>query len=162
MARSGTAKSPPRLLKPAKAQSGASGTTVSPASILGVHVQSAETLRKKIESGLPYDAVSRLQRAFDLPMPALSRCVQIPLRTLARRRSTGRLLPTESERVFRMAQLLAGAERLFDGDRAAARAWLVQPNVALGGEAPLDVSRTEVGARQVEDLIGRLEHGVFP
>jgi uncharacterized protein (DUF2384 family) len=39
--------------------------------------------------------------------------------------------------------------------------WLRSPNRALGGESPLALSKTEVGAREVENLIGRLEHGVF-
>ena len=42
-----------------------------------------------------------------------------------------------------------------------ARRWLSSPQRALGGSTPLSLARTEVGAGLVEDLIGRLEHGVF-
>jgi uncharacterized protein (DUF2384 family) len=31
----------------------------------------------------------------------------------------------------------------------------------LGGKTPLEYADTEPGAREVEDLLGRLEHGVF-
>jgi putative toxin-antitoxin system antitoxin component (TIGR02293 family) len=53
------------------------------------------------------------------------------------------------------------AVELFEGDVAGAVRWLASAKRALGGQAPLTYSRTEVGAREVENLIGRLEHGVF-
>jgi hypothetical protein len=43
----------------------------------------------------------------------------------------------------------------------AARAWLAAPQVGLGGESPLAYAETEVGAREVEDLLGRIEYGVL-
>jgi putative toxin-antitoxin system antitoxin component (TIGR02293 family) len=46
-------------------------------------------------------------------------------------------------------------------DVAGAISWLAAPKKALGHETPLAYSRTELGAREVENLIGRLEHGVF-
>ena len=133
---------------------------ISSASTLGVRVQSVQALRKKIESGFAYSAFERLRAAIDLPAPAVAALVQIPERTLARRKQKGALLPTESERVFRISRVLTKATDLFEGDREGALAWLVAPSRALGGERPIDLARTEVGAREVEDLIGRLEHGV--
>jgi putative toxin-antitoxin system antitoxin component (TIGR02293 family) len=50
---------------------------------------------------------------------------------------------------------------LFDGDRDAAKSWLAEPQRALGGHVPLAMAGTEVGAREVERVMGRLEHGVF-
>jgi len=132
----------------------------SSASELGVRVQSVQALRKKIESGFAYSAFERLRAAIDLPAPAVAALVQIPERTLARRKQKGALLPTESERVFRISRVLTKATDLFEGDREAALAWLAAPSRALGNERPLDLARTEVGAREVEDLIGRLEHGI--
>lgn len=133
---------------------------ISSASTLGVRVQSVRALRKRIEHGFAYTAFERLRAAIDLPAPAVAALVQIPERTLARRKQKGALLPTESERVFRISRVLTKATDLFEGDREAALAWLAAPSRALGGERPLDLARTEVGAREVEDLIGRLEHGV--
>jgi putative toxin-antitoxin system antitoxin component (TIGR02293 family) len=43
----------------------------------------------------------------------------------------------------------------------AARAWLGSPQVGLGGAVPLEYAETEVGAREVEDLLGRIEFGVY-
>ena len=129
--------------------------------MLGFHAGTVKDLRKRIASGFPYVTLTRLQQAIALPMPTVAELVHIPPRTLARRKAAGRLAPDESERVFRMAAVLAKAQNLFEGDRAAALSWLTAPNRALGDERPLDVARTEVGAREVEELIGRLEHGVF-
>jgi putative toxin-antitoxin system antitoxin component (TIGR02293 family) len=154
MAMRATTRTLRRVTAPASARTSSS-------SILGVRTSTAQDLRKRIEAGFSYVTLTRLQEAIALPMPSLAELVQIPTRTLARRKSAGKLAPDESERVFRIASVLAKAEALFEGDRAAALAWLTQPNRALGDERPLDVARTEVGAREVEDLIGRLEHGVF-
>lgn len=133
---------------------------LSSASVLGVRAQTVQALRKKIETGFAYSAFERLRAAIDLPAPEVAALVQIPERTLARRKQKGTLLPTESERVFRISRVLTKATDLFEGDREAALAWLAAPARALGGERPLDLARTEVGAREVEDLIGRLEHGI--
>jgi putative toxin-antitoxin system antitoxin component (TIGR02293 family) len=51
---------------------------------------------------------------------------------------------------------------LFEGDRDAAADWLTRPQPALGGAVPLELAKTGLGTREVEALIGRLEHGVFP
>ena len=66
----------------------------------------------------------------------------------------------ESDRLLRVSRLLEHAIALFEGDAEAARDWLASPAKALAGHAPLDFARSEAGAREVESLIGRLEHGV--
>ena len=57
--------------------------------------------------------------------------------------------------------MLANAIRLFEGDRDAARSWLMEPALALGGATPFESLTTEVGASEVRRLIGRLKHGVY-
>jgi putative toxin-antitoxin system antitoxin component (TIGR02293 family) len=63
--------------------------------------------------------------------------------------------------VLRFARLFRLALELYDGDADAARAWLQKPARALDGVRPLDHAETEEGAREVERLLGRLEHGVY-
>ena len=89
----------------------------------------------------------------------LSRIVRIAPRTLKRRLKQGRLEPDESERVARVGRLLLRAVEVFE-DVEKARRWLRKPQMALGDETPLDHADTEPGARQVEDLLGRIEHGI--
>jgi len=46
-------------------------------------------------------------------------------------------------------------------DEHLARRWLSSPQRGLGGAVPLDYAETEIGAREVEDLLGRIEYGVY-
>jgi putative toxin-antitoxin system antitoxin component (TIGR02293 family) len=71
------------------------------------------------------------------------------------------LQPDESDRLLRVSRVFARAIELFEGDDRAARHWLSTPQRALGGAVPLTLAKTKVGAREVERLVGRLEHGVF-
>ncbi len=116
--------------------------------------------RQLVADGLPYATVTNLQTALGLTLAELADLVMIQLRTLTRRRDTGRLEADESDRVLRAARIFGRARGLFAGDEDKARAWLRTGNRALGGETPLAFARTEVGAREVEAVIGRLEHGV--
>jgi putative toxin-antitoxin system antitoxin component (TIGR02293 family) len=118
--------------------------------------------------GLPVAALSAFERNSGLNGPAVRRAVGVPPRTLARKKAAGKAssarsaLPAAgSERLFCLARLTALATDLFEGDRAAAAEWLSTPAEVFAGETPLSRSRTTAGARDVEDLIGRLEHGVF-
>ncbi|MGH7340548.1 MAG: antitoxin Xre/MbcA/ParS toxin-binding domain-containing protein [Candidatus Rokuibacteriota bacterium] len=77
------------------------------------------------------------------------------------RKKAKRLTPGESDRLLRTARIFGLAVDLFGGDRQAARQWLRTPKRALGEATPLGYAATEVGAREVEDLIGRAKHGVF-
>jgi putative toxin-antitoxin system antitoxin component (TIGR02293 family) len=129
--------------------------------LLGVRVRTAVELVAHVQRGFSYAAFERLQRALGMPAQELAECVQIPTRTLLRRRESGRLLPEESDRLLRVARVFQQAVELFEGDEGRARQWLNSPKRALGDHTPLDWMRTEAGAREVENLIGRLEHGVF-
>ncbi len=82
-------------------------------------------------------------------------------RTLARRQREGQLNPEESDRLLRASRIFEMAVDLFEGDKDEARRWLLTGNPALAGTSPLEFTSTEAGAREVEHLIGRLQHGVF-
>jgi putative toxin-antitoxin system antitoxin component (TIGR02293 family) len=82
-------------------------------------------------------------------------------RTAARRLTSRRPLSvSESERILRLARLLARATEIFE-DRASAKAWLVEKNAALGGRTPLDLIATEIGAEVVFNELGKIDHGFF-
>jgi putative toxin-antitoxin system antitoxin component (TIGR02293 family) len=102
-----------------------------------------------------------LASATGLPIRDLASFLGIPERTLARRNAAGKLAPDESERLLRIAIVFEKAVGLFEGDVRAAVAWLTTPKKVFGERAPLAYARTELGAREVEALVGRLEHGVF-
>jgi len=129
--------------------------------LLGLKSSEVASVLKQVESGLPYSAFVRFRRNAALPLDQLSKLVRIPVRTLSRRSVTKRLTPEESDRLLRASRVFVQALALFEGDVASARAWLSTPTPALDDRSPQDVASTEVGAREVEKLIGRLEHGVF-
>lgn len=64
-----------------------------------------------------------------------------------------------SDRLYRAACVIAAARELFGGDQAAARRWLVAPQLGLGGRPPISMFATEIEGKAVLDLLGRLEHG---
>ena len=83
------------------------------------------------------------------------------MRTLTRRKQQGRLNVIESEKVLRIARLYDKALQVFE-DEEAAEKWLKEPARGLGGVIPLVYAKTELGAQEIEKLLIRIEHGVFP
>jgi putative toxin-antitoxin system antitoxin component (TIGR02293 family) len=101
-----------------------------------------------------------LQSTIDLPFEQLAAKLAISRSTLQRRKAAGRLSPDESDKVVRLSRLLEHATKVF-GDIERARAWLKFPQRGLGGAVPLDYAETEVGAREVDNLLGRIEYSVY-
>ena len=119
-------------------------------------------ITREIERGLPVSHVLRFQKQSHLPLESLAYAIQVPVRTLRRRLSQPRLRADESDRLYRFASLFTKVLELFDGDTRAAQNWLQSPAPAFSGHTPLSLTRTYPGIRAVEDLVGQLEHGVFP
>ena len=117
-------------------------------------------LIRKIQKGLRFSELETLQNSIDLPFEQLAAKLAISRSTLQRRRAAGRLSPDESDKVMRLSRLLEHATNVF-GDIERARAWLKFPQRGLGGAIPLDYAETEVGAREVDNLLGRIEYSVY-
>lgn len=117
-------------------------------------------LIQALKQGLPVRELDDLRSGLDLPMERLASLLGISKATLHRRKNSRRLDAAESDRVVRFAGLLGRAaavmESLEDGRR-----WLTSPQAGLGGAIPLEYAETEVGAREVEHLLGRIEFGVY-
>jgi len=85
----------------------------------------------------------------------------IPLRTLQHRRSRReKLTVEESDRVLRVIRVLSLAESVY-GSRERALAWLRNPHARLDGRAPLSLLNTDTGSRIVEELLVRIDEGMF-
>ena len=121
---------------------------------------SSGKLIEAIRSGLPVQELNVLQTSLGVPMDKLALKLGISKATLHRRKVQGRLGPEESDRVLRFARLMGKAVEVME-DENSARRWLTSPQVGLSGAVPLDYAETEVGAREVEDLLGRIEYGVY-
>lgn len=113
-----------------------------------------------VRQGLPVSELDDLQASLEIPIDQLAPKLGISKATLHRRKAEGRLDREESDKVLRFARLVGKATETFE-DPEAARRWLTSPQVGLGGAVPLDYAETEIGAREVEDLLGRIEHSVY-
>jgi putative toxin-antitoxin system antitoxin component (TIGR02293 family) len=128
---------------------------------LGLGASTTAELIQQVERGLSFTSLRRFEVSSGMRMSELAPVLGIPERTLARRRVSGKLAPEESERLLRISNLFEKAVAMFDGEVEPAVQWLTTPKQYLENQAPLRYARTELGAREVENLLGRLEHGVF-
>jgi putative toxin-antitoxin system antitoxin component (TIGR02293 family) len=124
------------------------------------HVGSESEMKKLIEHGLPGQSLRALGLRLELTNKELGDAVLIPERTLIARQKRATLPVDESDRVFRLARLVASTFAAFDNPEKARR-WLRKPNRSLGGQTPLDAGRTSAGERQVEDALGRIMYGTI-
>lgn len=138
----------------------------SAASLLGLegderkfHLTSMEWI-SAIRRGIPSSAVDALTAFLLVSQTEFSDALDIPVRTLVRRKGEGLLNSEESAKVVRVARVIQRAEEVFD-DPDSARDWLKSANTSLGGETPMSLLDTEIGAEAVIDTLGRIEHGVF-
>jgi putative toxin-antitoxin system antitoxin component (TIGR02293 family) len=112
------------------------------------------------QEGLPVAAFRALAEVLAVSESELAHVTGISQTTLTRRKRSGRLTRDEGEHVLRVALLLERAASVFGGTDDAAR-WLAEPNLSLGNSTPLELARSEIGAREVADLLGRIEYGVY-
>ena len=117
-------------------------------------------LVRRIQNGLPYSELKALRKQLDLPLEDLASKLSISRATLHRRKGGGRLSTEESDKVVRFSRLLEHAANVF-GNVEKGRAWLKFPQYGLGGAVPLDYAKTEIGAREVDDLLGRIDYDVY-
>lgn len=125
----------------------------------GRTVLTSTELRERIKRGLPYRSLESVRERLRLSVPEAASVLHMPVRTLARRRQTRRLDGDESDRLYRIARVAAQAFAVFNTEDKAST-WLRRPNRALNGELPIHLLDTDIGARQIEDILGRIQYGV--
>src|SRR5215472_13703207 len=126
--------------------------------ILGRSFRTETDLQDAIREGLPQTVVEEVMHAAGLTLKELATSLDLSPRSLQRRRHEGRLARYESDRLYRLARIVALADE-FLGDHERALSWLKRPNRVLGGIAPIAAIDTELGARQVENILGRIAYG---
>lgn len=127
---------------------------------IGLRARDVAATIRALKRGLPFSSVERLKDRLAVSTGELAAAINVSPRTLARRKREGRLRTDESERLLRIGVLFDRTEQVLGGDDEARR-WLKAGKKALGGRSPLEFADTEPGAREVQDLLGRIEHGVF-
>jgi putative toxin-antitoxin system antitoxin component (TIGR02293 family) len=133
---------------------------------LGQKVKSRIDFDALIKKGIPLGVIFHIKKEFNLPDEVIARIIGVSPRTVSRRRKTvkipakERLSPVESDRVYRFARIVALAEDVFE-DKKEALEWLNSPQYGLGGRVPFDMLQTDAGAREVEELLIRIDYGVI-
>lgn len=126
--------------------------------VLHSRVRTWDELDRVVQAGLPKRSLQLVAERAIEPGASVNEFVYsvVPPATFKRRT---RLSADESERTERLARIVALAETVWDHEREA-RAFLNRPHPLLDGETPLNVARTEIGARRVERLLYDAEHGL--
>lgn len=118
-----------------------------------------KTAANRVAEGLPTEILGHVQERLDLNQKGLATLLGISESTVLRSRGVGRLSASVSERALRVVRLAEYAARVLGGlDHA--RAWMKEPNYALGDVTPIELARTEPGARLVERVLHDIEHGL--
>jgi putative toxin-antitoxin system antitoxin component (TIGR02293 family) len=124
----------------------------------GRPVHTEQDMNREILAGFPHSAVEHFRIVASLSWAELAASLGLSVRSLQRRKHQGRLEGYESDRIYRLARIVAlSADYLGSSERGID--WLKQPNIVLGGIRPLDAVETELGARQVENVLGRIGYG---
>ena len=129
------------------------------AKVLGHGVRSPEKLAERVREGLPFAALSAVMQQYGISRDVLCDILHLSPRNFLRRKEQKRLSPDESDRLYRLARVLAHANRVFEDPDESAD-WIQTPNAALGKQQPLSLLDTDIGVQQVDQVLGRIEHGI--
>ena len=126
---------------------------------IGVKVRSENEMERLLRAGLPASVLKNFRENWGFTVMELAGSLAIPKSTLMRMlERRNRMAPGDSDRVYRLASILALAEVAI-GDRKKAQLWLRQTNEVLGNQTPLRALETEIGVRRVEQILGRIAYG---
>ena len=120
----------------------------------------ASSLQEMVRSGFPYRPFETVVNRLGLSRAQVGAALGLPERTMARRKVEGKFQARESESIFRFLRIAAHAFETLQSDKNAA-AWLTAPNRALAEVVPLDLLDTELGAAQVDEVLYRIDHGIY-
>jgi putative toxin-antitoxin system antitoxin component (TIGR02293 family) len=126
--------------------------------VLGRALRSETDLQAAIREGFPQKVVEGVMHSAGITLSELAATLDLSTRSLQRRRGEGRLARFESDRLYRLARIVALAKHYLGDDQLATQ-WLKRSNRALGGKIPLELIDTEPGARAVENVLGRIAYG---
>ena len=127
--------------------------------VLGRALRTPEDLVARVREGLPFSALMVVSEHYGISREVLCAILHLSRRNLLRRKEQNRLSAEESDRLYRLARVLAHANRVFRDPEESAD-WVQAPNRALGKQQPLSLLDTDIGAQQVDDVLGRIEHGI--
>lgn len=119
-----------------------------------------DDLRLAVLNGFPFSVYVTIQKETGLSQKQLSAILGISSRTISRRKQNNRFTKLESDILYRVGRVFAYAVTVL-GDIEKARVWFKRPNRGLGGEIPLNLLGTDIGSQQVEDVLHRINFGIY-
>ena len=121
---------------------------------------SQDELIEAISEGLPAHLARELAKSLEITLEDMAGLLRLNPRTLQRRLDEGTLDLNESERLWELSRLFHRAVEVLEGAPGAVH-WFKNPIEVLGWATPLAYARTAVGLRELENILGRIEHGVY-
>ena len=123
-------------------------------------------LVSRVREGIPVADAVEMMHSWCIPVARFAKVIGVSERKWSRVRtkvSSGVLSPVESDRLVRVWRIFEHAKSVFAGDEDGKGAirWFATPNPALSGETPLSLLDTDAGVRQVDDVLTRIEFGVY-
>jgi putative toxin-antitoxin system antitoxin component (TIGR02293 family) len=113
-----------------------------------------------VESGVPLSTISSFVTKSGIPLKEIYEIV-IPARTLKHRRARNESLTLdESDKLARLVRVFDHALAVFESIESA-RLWLEEPKRRFDNRTPLEMLRSELGGRLVEEMLGQIEYGIF-
>lgn len=130
--------------------------------VLKRRITNIDELRETVKAGLPYASLEALMEKFGFTREEASAALHLPYTSRSKvvKRPRKMFQADESDRVLRLARISAQATATLGSERKAVD-WLRRSNRALGNRSPLELLDSDIGTRQVEDILGRIEHGVI-
>lgn len=121
---------------------------------------SQNELRLMVERGLPKQScLFVLSHLFKSKSESRNHLYElVPEPTFKRRKEFLKI--DESEKIERLARVIATALHVLDDDVEQVQTFFLNPHRELNGETPYHVSRTELGARQVEEILWKIFYGI--
>lgn len=114
-----------------------------------------------IRKGLQFQSLNSFLAKTGITRSELAYILQVSVRTLQRHEQNRRLSPAISEKLIQLTDLFNLAKDALGQDALNITQWLRQPNRALGSETPLSLLDTQIGYLQVQNVLGRMAHGVY-
>ena len=117
----------------------------------------------RVREGVPVADAVEVMRAWSIPVARFATVLGVSERQWGRARSgasNATLSPVASDRLMRVVRVFDHAKTIFDNQGNAVE-WFVTSNPALSGEAPLSLLDTDAGVHEVDDVLTRLEFGVY-
>lgn len=124
------------------------------------HPSSTIELNKLLENGLPVSAIDSFSKMMGIPMTEIAPMLNLSYKTLTRKKRTETFDPAISSLVYEIVATYARAIDIF-GDTEKVSQWFGRANRALANQRPIELLKTMTGINLVNQILGRIEEGVY-